>query len=41
MRKYNKLKDLLTTQLKNIKEQGTYKTERIITTKQSNMISTT
>lgn len=33
MRKYNKLKDLLTTQLQQMKSAGTYKNERIIISK--------
>ena len=41
MKKYNKLKSLLTTQLQQMKDSGTYKNERIIITKQSNVISTT
>ena len=41
MKKYTKLKDLLTTQLNLMKSSGTFKNERIITTKQSNVISTT
>ena len=41
MKKYNKLKSLLTAQLQQMKDSGTYKNERIIITKQSNVISTT